>query len=104
MAQKASAVIEKKATSSPCTDRRYLRSRKMIYEALAGLIEERGVDGFTVGDLTERADLNRSTFYSHFKDKDDVIRCYEDEFLAELSHVEATLGEVTPEQLAEAVL
>ena len=104
MAQKASVVIEKKAASSPCTDRRYLRSRKMIYEALAGLIEERGVDGFTVSDLTERADLNRSTFYSHFKDKDDVIRCYEDEFLAELSHVEATLGEVTPEQLAEAVL
>ena len=76
----------------------------MIYRALAELIEECGVDGFTVGDLTERADLNRSTFYSHFKDKDDAIRCYENDFLEELSHVEATLGEVTPEQLADAAL
>lgn len=105
MAQKASAMLEMEDTrSAPCTDRRYLRSRKMIYAALAELLEERGVDGFTVSDLTERADLNRSTFYSHFKDKDDVIRCYEDEFLAELSQVEATLADVTPEQLAEAFM
>ncbi|MGI6221892.1 MAG: TetR/AcrR family transcriptional regulator [Coriobacteriales bacterium] len=105
MAQKAGTALKaKNASESTCTDRRYLRSRKMIYTALASLIEERGVDGFTVGDLSERADLNRSTFYSHFKDKDDVICRYEDEFLAELSQVEATLAEVTPEQLADAIL
>lgn len=104
MAQKTAVVAEREKESSPCTDRRYVRSRKMIYSALAELVEEHGVDGFTVCDITERADLNRSTFYAHFKDKDEAIRCYEDEFLAELSHVEATIATVTPEQLADAVL
>ena len=64
----------------------------MIYRAMVDLVEERGIDGFTVSDLTERADLNRSTFYSHFKDKDDLIKSCEDDFLDELIEVESEIA------------
>ncbi len=83
-------------------DRRSIRSRKMIYNALIDLIEEKGLDGFTVSDITERADLNRSTFYSHFKDRDHLIRCFEDDFFAGLGDIEAMIAEVTPEELVDA--
>ena len=35
-------------------------------------MEERGFDGITVNDLCVQADLNRGTFYNHFRDKDDL--------------------------------
>ncbi len=85
-------------------DRRCVRSRRMIYRAMVDLVEERGIDGFTVSDLTERADLNRSTFYSHFKDKDDLIKSCEDDFLDELIEVESEIAKTTPEELALAVV
>ena len=85
-------------------DRRYIRSRKMIMRATYDLMEERGIDGFTIADLTERADLNRSTFYSHFKDKDELIHHCEEEFLAGLSAIEARVAEVTLDDLAMVAL
>lgn len=92
-------------TAQPCvTDRRYVRSRRMIYDAAVRLIEQCGLDGFTVSDLTEAADLNRSTFYSHFKDKDELIRSLEDEFLAALSDVESRISGVTFDELSLALL
>ncbi len=85
-------------------DRRYERSKKMIYEALISLIEERGMDGFTVADLTNAADLNRSTFYSHYKDKDDLIKSCEKEFLEDLSEIEARIANVSPKELGLAFI
>ena len=87
-----------------CEDRRYLRSRRMIMNATYDLLRERGIDGFTIADLTERADLNRSTFYSHFKDKDDLIRHCEEEFLAGLSEIEARIADVQIDELAVVAL
>ncbi len=86
------------------SDRRYVRSRKMIHQALMHLIEERGIDGFTVADLTETADLNRSTFYSHYKDKDDLIRSCEKEFLEDLSEIEAKIANVSAQELGLAFI
>ncbi len=85
-------------------DRRCVRSRRMIYRALIDLIEERGLDGFTVADITARADLNRSTFYSHFRDKDDLIARFEDDFLKGLTDIEAELGRVSQADLALAAM
>jgi AcrR family transcriptional regulator len=55
-------------------DRRALRTRTALHEALIRLIVERGYDEITVGDITEAADVGRSTFYAHFTDKDDLLR------------------------------
>ncbi|MDO4590178.1 MAG: TetR/AcrR family transcriptional regulator [Slackia sp.] len=65
-------------------DPRIARSRAALREALIELMEERGLDGFTVGDLCAQAGLNRGTFYNHFKDKDDLLQTFEDEVLADL--------------------
>jgi AcrR family transcriptional regulator len=55
------------------TDRRKQRTRRMLREALIGLILERGFDALTIQDITERADLRRATFYLHYKDKEELL-------------------------------
>ncbi len=54
-------------------DRRVQRTRRALTEALIALILERGWDGFGIGELCQRADVGRSTFYTHFADKEDVV-------------------------------
>lgn len=54
-------------------DRRVQRTRRTLREALIALVLERGWDGFSIQDLCERADVGRSTFYTHFADKEDVV-------------------------------
>ena len=54
-------------------DRRVQRTRRHLKEALLQLIEERNYDDITIEDITEKADVGRSTFYSHFDSKDDLL-------------------------------
>ncbi len=54
-------------------DRRILRTKRMLKEALFTLILEKGYDGVTVEDITEKADLGRTTFYLHYRDKEDLL-------------------------------
>lgn len=54
-------------------DRRVLRTRNALYDALVALIRERGYPAITVQDILERADVGRSTFYAHFTSKDDLL-------------------------------
>ncbi len=54
-------------------DRRVQRTRRALREALIALILERGWDGFSVQDVCDRADVGRSTFYTHFGDKEDLL-------------------------------
>jgi AcrR family transcriptional regulator len=54
-------------------DRRVRRTRQAIHGALMGLMLEKGYDAVTVTDIIERADIGRSTFYSHYTDKRDVL-------------------------------
>ena len=48
-------------------------ARKRLRDAIYDLVLERGYDGFTVGDLLQRAGVARSSFYAHFRDKDDLL-------------------------------
>ena len=54
-------------------DRRVLRTRNALYDALVALILERGYAVITVEDILLRADVGRSTFYAHFTSKDDLL-------------------------------
>lgn len=54
-------------------DRRIPRTRQLLRDALVSLILERGYEAVTVQDITERANLNRATFYLHYRDKDDLL-------------------------------
>ena len=60
--------------SSAKTDRRVRRTRDLLRSALVSLIEEKGYDSITVQDILDRADVGRSTFYAHYRDKEDLLR------------------------------
>jgi AcrR family transcriptional regulator len=61
------------------TDRRVRRTRRALQDALVGLIVERGYPRTTVQDVLDRADVGRSTFYAHFRDKDALFAsCFDD--------------------------
>jgi AcrR family transcriptional regulator len=57
-------------------DLRVRRTRKMLHAALIELTIEKGFAAVTVQDLSERAMINRSTFYRHFVDKYELLRSY----------------------------
>jgi AcrR family transcriptional regulator len=62
-------------------DRRVLRTKSALREAIVVLIEEKHYDSITVQDIIDRADVGRSTFYSHFRDKEDLFRSDWEHFL-----------------------
>ena len=66
------------------TDRRVNRSRRLLRDALMELILEKGYDAVTVEDITERADLGRTTFYLHYKNKEELLLGAIDEIADEL--------------------
>ncbi len=50
-------------------DPRVLRTRQLLLQAFSDLFSEKGFQAMTVLDITERARVNRGTFYTHFEDK-----------------------------------
>lgn len=67
------------------TDRRSVRTRGALREALAQEIDATGdLSRVTVTSVTERAGVTRRTFYSHFRDIPDLVDKIEEEALAEL--------------------
>jgi AcrR family transcriptional regulator len=55
------------------TDLRIRRTHHFLQEAMIELISEKGFEAITVGDITERAMINRATFYRHYQDKYDLV-------------------------------
>ncbi|MFI9382766.1 TetR/AcrR family transcriptional regulator [Kutzneria sp. NPDC052558] len=54
-------------------DRRVRRTRRALHDALIELVLERGYERVTVQDILDRADVGRSTFYAHFRDKEALL-------------------------------
>jgi AcrR family transcriptional regulator len=71
-------------------DRRSQRTRHLLSEALVELIREKGYDSITVSDIIQRANVGRSTFYAHYRDKDDL-------FVGEMDRVIEVLGQRVPD-------
>jgi AcrR family transcriptional regulator len=55
------------------TDRRILRTRDTLGDALMELMHEKAFDDITVQEVLDRAEVGRSTFYRHYRDKDDLF-------------------------------
>ena len=66
------------------SDRRSLRTKKLIKEAFSELLEEKSLNNISIIDLTARADINRGTFYLHYKDKYDLLERIENEIIEAL--------------------
>ncbi|ALM56142.1 TetR/AcrR family transcriptional regulator [Staphylococcus equorum] len=54
-------------------DLRIERTRYMLKNALIDLLEEKNVESITINMLSEKAMINRVTFYSHYKDLTDML-------------------------------
>lgn len=67
-------------------DRRVLRTRALLQDALIALIPQRGYAAITVEDICEKANIGRSTFYTHYAGKDELRSATIDAHLRSLSH------------------
>jgi AcrR family transcriptional regulator len=66
-------------------DRRSLRTRHLINNAMLELLFEQRYETITVQDILDRADIGRSTFYTHYYDKEDVLASIAEEMLGTFS-------------------
>lgn len=66
---------------NPTADRRTVRTKSWLRQALVQLMDEKGLDNITVSDLTSRAEINRGTFYLHYKDVADMVEQLQSEML-----------------------
>jgi AcrR family transcriptional regulator len=77
MMNKRSPAVRKQTSSVPSPrakiDRRVERSTRALGGALVALMLERKFENITVQDILDRAGVGRSTFYSHFRNKNDVL-------------------------------
>lgn len=68
------------------TYRNFTRSEKAIIRAYVELMQKKGRSRITVTDIVNTADLNRSTFYAHFKSADDVREKIQSDIINELTN------------------
>jgi AcrR family transcriptional regulator len=66
-------------------DSRAQRSLRLIRDAFITLTLEKGFESITVRDITTRAQINRATFYRHYRDKYDLAGQINDLLLLEVS-------------------
>ena len=83
-------------------DSRKVRTRQALEEAMVELLIEKDFDDITTSQLAKTAGISRSSFYTHYKDKYDMIDQYQQAIFNKLEYVfdknhmdiEATLLEI----------
>lgn len=67
-------------------DRRQKRTREAIFHAFTALLSEKDFERITVGEIIQRADIGRATFYSHFETKDFLLKALCEELFSHIFH------------------
>ena len=65
-------------------DRRVKRTKKRLRDAIVSILKEKNVEDVTVSELANCADINRGTFYTHYRDASDLLNSLENELFNEL--------------------
>src|SRR6266568_7035345 len=71
---------------------RLRRTQTLLREALIALIEERGFEALTIGELTSRAMVSRAAFYRNYQDKYDLVEQIFEEAMSALLNAVGELG------------
>ena len=69
------------------------RTRDRLGDALVELLVEKSFDDITVHDVLERADVSRSTFYTHYRDKNNLFLSDAEEFFEAMASALSRLGD-----------
>lgn len=77
-------------------DRRVRRTRAAVVDAFIRLIFARRYDSIRTADLIAEADIGRSTFYEHFRSKDDVLAVMIDPLFVPLANAATGRAGVVP--------
>lgn len=75
------------AGKSKSLDRRVVKTRKAIRDALKSLVVSKGVKGVSISAIAREADIDRKTFYLHYESIDDLVESLIKEHLIEISDV-----------------
>lgn len=81
-------------------DRRVQKTQGLLHGALASLIHEKAYDDIVVKEILDRANVGRSTFYTHFRDKDELL----DSGIRDMLRESETISVMRPTGLAERIL
>ena len=85
--------------SQPMKNLRLRRTQKLLREALIDLIEERGFDALTVGEIAARAMISRAAFYRNYQDKYALVEQIFEEAMGALMNAVADMGPEHPPQI-----
>ena len=78
---------------------RVRRTQKLLREALIELIEERGFEALTIGEITGRAMISRAAFYRNYQDKYDLVEQIFEEAMSALLDAVGELGQEHPAEV-----
>ena len=90
-------------------DRRARRTRRLLKESLLELMEQKHFSEISVRDVTDNADMNRTTFYLHYTDTTQLLQSMEEDLLAEAqvlvdAHIQETVADGTLRPVFEPIL
>ena len=69
-------------------DRRQRKTREAIFSAFTELLSNKDFNQITVGEIIEKADVGRATFYSHFETKDFLLKEFCEELFCHIFDIE----------------
>jgi AcrR family transcriptional regulator len=86
-------------------DPRFKRTRSLILHAFSDLLAQKGFESISVQDVTDKAQVNRATFYAHFEDKYKLLDYWISQmFMQEIEKRMLNACHYTPENLRNLIL
>lgn len=73
------------------TDRRVIKTKRAVKNALMYLLNDRDINDITISDIAAQADINRKTFYNYYSGVHEVIDEMENDII---SHVDEALTDI----------
>jgi AcrR family transcriptional regulator len=82
-------------------DRRIRKTKTALKQAFIELLTQKDIKDISVRELTDRADVNRGTFYLHYRDMYDFFQNIEGEVLAQFENfIQTYQSHPTPLQVS----
>lgn len=76
-------------------DRRKKYTRMVLKDSLMALLEKKAIGSITIKEICEHADINRSTFYTHYASQYDLLHQIEAEIIQDMNHTLASYNDDT---------